>query len=148
MVTEVPPVVGPVFGLMPVTTGCGGVVKVNWSAGAFSAEVPPGVVTVTSTVAADSGGAVAVMDTALLTVKDAAVVEPNATALAPVKPVPVMVTEVPPAVDPDVGASPVTVGCGGVVNVNWSAGVFSAEVPPGVVTVMSTVAAARRARWR
>ena len=48
-------------------------------------------VTVTSTVPVDSAGEVAVIWVALFTVKLAAVV-PNFTAVAPVRPVPVMVT--------------------------------------------------------
>ncbi len=80
-----------------------------WSAGAFSAEVPAGVVTVTSTVPVPAG-AVAVIGVALLTVKVVAATVPNLTPVAPVKLVPVMVTEVPPAVDPEVGLMPVTVG--------------------------------------
>jgi len=49
---------GPEEGLTPVTAGGGGGVEenVNWSAGALTAEVPPAVVTVTSTVPTDSGG--------------------------------------------------------------------------------------------
>ena len=50
---------------------------------------------------------------ALLTVKVVAAVAPNFTALAPVKLVPVMVTEVPPAVGPGVRAHRVTVGLAG-----------------------------------
>ena len=71
----------------------------NWSA-AEVAEVPPGVVTVTSTVPAPAGE-VAVIEVAELTVKLVALVAPNLTAVAPVKPVPVIVTDVPPAVGPD-----------------------------------------------
>ena len=81
----------------------------NWSA-ALVALVPPGVVTVTSTVPAVPAGAVAVIWVALLTVKLVAAVAPKLTALAPVKLVPVIVTEVPPAVGPAVGLTPVTVG--------------------------------------
>ena len=40
---------------------CAGVLKVNWSAGALTTEVPPGVVTVTSTVPVASAGEVAVI---------------------------------------------------------------------------------------
>ena len=39
-----------------------------------------------------------------------AAVAPKLTALAPVNPVPVMVTEVPPVVGPEFGLTPVTVG--------------------------------------
>ena len=36
--------------------------------------------------------------------------DPKLTALAPVKPVPVMVTELPPAIEPATGVTAVTVG--------------------------------------
>ena len=85
--------------------------NVNWSA-APVALVPPGVVTVMSTVPALSAGEVAVIDVALLTVNAVAAVAPKLTAVAPVKPVPVIVTEVPPAVGPLVGLTLVTVGAG------------------------------------
>ena len=77
---------------------------------ALVALVPPAVVTVTSTVPAPSAGEVAVIDVALLTVKPAAAVPPKLTAVAPVKPVPVIVTDVPPAVVPLFGLTLVTVG--------------------------------------
>ena len=73
----------------------------NWSA-ALVALVPPGVVTVTSTVPVPAG-AVALMLVALLTVKLEAAVVPNFTALAPVKLVPVIATEVPPVLGPRPG---------------------------------------------
>jgi hypothetical protein len=60
--------------------------------------------------AADAVGAVAVIDVALLTVKPVAATAPKLTAVAPVKPVPVSVTVVPPPAEPLVGESPVTVG--------------------------------------
>jgi hypothetical protein len=115
IVTEVPPAVTPEFGLTPVTVGGGGVVAVNlnWSDGGLTAEVPAGVVTVTSTVPVASGGEVAVMEEAELTTKVAAAVAPNLTAVAPVTLVPVIVTEVPPALSPEFGLRPVTVGPGG-----------------------------------
>ena len=47
---------------------------------------------------------------ALFTVYEAAAVLPNFTPLAPVKPVPVIVTEVPPPVEPEVGKILVIVG--------------------------------------
>ena len=73
------------------------------------ALVPPAVVTVMSTFPAEPAGEVAVIWVAELTVKLAAL-EPNLTAVAPVKLVPVMVTDVPPAVEPVAGDTPVTVG--------------------------------------
>ncbi len=71
--------------------------------------VPLGVVTVTSTAPAASAGAVAVTEVGEAAVMVPAVA-PNFTALAPVKLVPVMVTEVPPTNGPDSGLTPVTVG--------------------------------------
>ncbi|BCK66145.1 hypothetical protein Srufu_000980 [Streptomyces libani subsp. rufus] len=71
--------------------------------------VPQGVVTVTCTVPLPTG-LVAVIWVSELTTKDAACVAPKRTAVAPVKPLPVTVTAVPPAVEPDVGETDVTVG--------------------------------------
>lgn len=61
---------------------------------------------------------------------------PKATAVAPPRFVPLMVTDVPPLVDPLDGATPETVG--GSAYVNSSAGEV-AELPTDVVTVTSTV---------
>lgn len=63
----------------------------------------------TSTVPVPAGE-VAVIDVAELTVKLTALAAPNVTAVAPVKPVPVIVTVVPPLVGPAVGEIDVTVG--------------------------------------
>ena len=82
----------------------------NWSA-ALVALVPPGVVTVTSTVPVPAGE-VALMLVALLTVKLEAAEVPNLTAVAPVNPVPVIATEVLPVLGPEAGLRPVTAGAG------------------------------------
>ena len=66
-------------------------------------------VTVTSTGPTDPAGEVAVMVVELTTVK-VAVAVPNFTPVTQLKPVPVMVTEVPPPVGPVFGTTPVTVG--------------------------------------
>ena len=84
----------------------------NWSAEPV-ALAPPAVVTVTSTVPADSAGDVAVIEVVELYVTAVAVMVPNITVAEEVKPVPMMVTEVPPAVLPLVGVMDVTVGLGG-----------------------------------
>ena len=47
---------------------------------------------------------------------------------------------------PETGLTPLTVGGGSTTYVYWSA-VLVALVPPGVVTVTSTVPAVRRGRW-
>jgi hypothetical protein len=82
---------------------------VNWSADEV-ADVPPGVVTRISTIPAEPAGLVAVIEVALFTVYEAAAVLPNFTAVAPVKPVPVIATEVPPAIGPTTGEMLVTAG--------------------------------------
>ncbi len=98
------------------------------------ALVPAGVVTVTSTVPVPAGE-VAVIWVSEPTVKEVAGLGPKRTALAPVKPVPVMVTDVPPAAGPEVGLMAVTDGP--PVYVNRSPGLV-ALVPPGPVTVTCT----------
>ncbi len=86
----------------------------NWSL-LDVAEVPAGVVTVTSTVPADSAGDTPVMEVSPFTVKLVAGTEPNMTELAPVKPAPVIATDVPPAVDPDAGLMAMIMGDGATV---------------------------------
>ena len=78
---------------------------------ALAPLVPAAVATVTSTVPAP-GGDVAVIWFRLLTVKPVAAAEPNETPVTLMKLVPVTTTEVPPAVVPALGATPVTVGGG------------------------------------
>ena len=69
-------------------------------------------VTVTFTAPAVWAAVVAVIDVLLTTFTLVAAVPPNVT-LAPAKnPVPVIVTDVPPAVVPDTGEMAVTVGAG------------------------------------
>ena len=106
IVTVVPPDCGPSVGLMLVTVGAA--VYVNWSAEEV-ADVPPGVVTVTSTTPVP-GGSSAVIVVSETTVKLVAGVMPKSTAVAPVKAVPVIVTVVPPVTGPSVGLMLVTVG--------------------------------------
>jgi hypothetical protein len=136
IVTEVPPAGGPLFGETLVTVGAA--TNVNWSA-ALVALVPPIEVTVTSTVAAACAGDVALIDVSEFTVNDAAAVPPKLTADAPVNPVPVIVTEVPPAAGPLFGETLVTAGA--ATKVNWSPALV-ALVPPIDATVTSTVPAA------
>jgi hypothetical protein len=135
-IVTAPPATGPAEGERPVTAGTGAV-KVNWSAGDVGL-VPPAVVTVTSTVPATWAGDVAVICESEITVNEGTAAVPNVTADAPVKPVPVMVTEVPPAVNPPAGEIKVTPGIG--TKVNWSE-VVTGLVPPAVATVTSMVPA-------
>ena len=78
-------------------------------------EVPADVVTVTSTGPDVPAGATAESEVAEVTLKEVAGTEPNLTAVAPVKLVPVTVTGVPPFVGPEVGLSEVTLGATGAV---------------------------------
>ncbi|HET6963194.1 MAG TPA: hypothetical protein VFH58_00375 [Acidimicrobiales bacterium] len=74
------------------------------------ADVPPGVVTVTSTVPAAPAGEVAVTRVESTAMTSVAGLAPKLTPVAPVRLVPVIVTDVPPALGPDEGLTPVTVG--------------------------------------
>jgi hypothetical protein len=132
IVTFVLPASDPAFGLTLLTVGR----NLKRSFGEI-ALVPPAVVTVTSTVPADPAGELAVIEVAELTVKLVALLEPSSTALAATKfvtevpevtvklvallepnltavaalrLVPVIVTEVPPAVGPELGLTLVTAG--------------------------------------
>ena len=134
IVTDVLPVVAPEVGEIPVSVGVG-TTKVNFEL-APTDVVPPGVVTTTSTTPADPTGLVAVIKLSLLTVKLAASTPPNDTAVAPVRFDPVIVTIVPPNVEPDVGDRLVRAGRG-VTNVNLLLAV-TADCPPAVVTRTST----------
>ena len=83
----------------------------------------------------------------LTTVNDFAGMVPKLTAVARVKPVPVIVTEVPPAAAPLVGLRPVTVGVDwiviGVLRV-WLSRVTEADAVPGVLEVKSDEAMPER----
>jgi hypothetical protein len=107
------------------------------------ALVPPAAVTVTSTVPALPAGEIATIDVSLFTVKLVAGVEPKVTPVAPVKPVPVIVTAVPPLGEPVLGDSAVTVGGGGTtmfMYVYWLAAV-DGVVPATVETDTFTLSA-------
>ncbi len=106
----------------------GGGAYVNWSAG-LVVDVPDGLVTLTSTVPTAPAGEVAVMEVAELTVKVEAATEPKRTALTVERLVPVMLTEVPPAVEPELGLTLVTVGTPEPVGC-WQFRVPLSSVPP------------------
>ena len=122
---------------MLLIAGAPSATYVKWSAELVEL-VPPGVVTVTSTVPAAPAGDTAVSDVLLATITPVAEVVPNMTEVAPVRAVPVTVTTVPPAVVPLVGETPETVGAGTATKVNWSAELV-ALVPLDERTVTSTV---------
>jgi hypothetical protein len=86
------------------------------------------VVTVTSTVPLLSAGDVAVSEVDELNVTLVAAVEPKLTVLPAVNPVPVMETEVPPAVGPDIALTAVTLGvaaAAGVANTTTTASIIA-----------------------
>jgi hypothetical protein len=100
-----------IVGVRPVIVGAA--TYMNWSA-AEVADVPSGVVTVTSTGPGELAGLVVLIILSLTITTLVAEVFPKFTAFAPVKPVPVMITAVPPDVEPDTGVMPVIVGAGAV----------------------------------
>ncbi len=107
-VTVFPPPMGPPVGFRAVTWGVT-VPKRKLSA-EVSGLVPAGVVTEIPTVPAAWAGAVAVILMSLFTVNDVAAVPPKLTAVAPVNPEPLIVTIVPPPVEPVVGETLVIAG--------------------------------------
>jgi hypothetical protein len=133
IVTEVP--TGPLVGLIAVIagTGGGGGGAVTWNVLALLA-VLTGVVTVTEPVVEPDGTVVVIIES-LMSVKVAGV-PLNLTAVAPVRPLPVMVTAVPGG--PLLGESPDTIGWTGTATVN---GVGDEAVPPAPVTVTAPVVA-------
>jgi hypothetical protein len=135
MVMPVLPAVLPVFGVTAVTVGAG-TVYVKWSEFEI-AEKPPYVFTVTSTVPPGLAGDVAVIDVSEFTVKLAGT-SPKKTPVAPVKLLPVIITDVPPARLPELGLTPVTEGAEAALKV-YRSPETGAEVPPGAVTRMSQV---------
>ena len=116
----------PIAGVNEAMLGAGMKVK-----GVLLVAVPPGEVMVMAPVAPLP--TVAVIDVALTTVKEAAAVPPKATAVAPVKLVPLMVTIVP--VPPLLGVNEAMFGPAMKVKVP-----LLVAVPPGVVTVSGPVA--------
>ena len=81
----------------------------NWSADVV-VLVPLEVVTVTSTVPADSAGDVAVIDVEEVTLNEVAATLPKDTFVVPDRLSPVTVTIVPPAVEPVAGDTELTDG--------------------------------------
>src|SRR5205807_8275 len=97
--------------------------------------VPAGVVTVTSTAPWAPAGAVTVIDVAVNAVTLPALAPKLTVGVPGVKLVPEMVTTVPPAVVPEPGLTPLTVGPLRYVKVSAA---VAELVPFGVVTVTST----------
>jgi hypothetical protein len=126
MVTLVP--IAPLVGVKLVIVGAETTVKLP-----ALVPVPPAVVTLIVPVVAPLG-TVAVIWVEELTVKEVALVPLNFTAVAPVKPVPVIVTLAP--IPPLVGEKLVTVGTGTTVKLE-----LLVPVPPAVVTLIVPVIA-------
>jgi hypothetical protein len=106
MVTLVPPAVGPADGLRLRTVGTGAYVNTS---PLTAAEVPAEEVTCTST-APVPAGLTALTDVAEMLVTAVPGTPPKVTPVVPDRAVPVMVTVVPPATGPLVGAIEVTAG--------------------------------------
>src|SRR4029077_17837065 len=108
IVTPVPPAAGPLFGLTLLTVGAVADVYVN-----PLLRLPlcvSGFVPVPVTAPAACAGVVAVICVPLTTTTFVAAVPPNVTVAPAAKFVPVIVTAVPPAVDPLFGETLLTVG--------------------------------------
>jgi len=126
MVIAVPPANTPEFGFTNVMVG-NGVTYVN----AFGLlALPPSVVTATICGPTAPSGVTALMEVALTTVKLVTPTDPIVTMVAPVKFVPVMVINVPPRVEPELGLTLEIVGAGAMY-VNAPPAV---NVPPTVVS--------------
>ena len=110
MVMGIPPNMVPVEGEMLVTVGADG----RNVKSVFAALVPPGVVTYTEVAPALPAFTVAVIVVGLTTSISVATSLPMFTEVAPVKFVPVIVTEVPPVSGPVEGETLMTVGGGGI----------------------------------
>jgi hypothetical protein len=126
IVSAVPPAVGPVGGEIPETLGV--LVYVKPSVSVF---VPPLVVTTTLTAPALPGGVVQMID-----VSESAVMShefPPTVTVAPPRFVPVMVMEVPPPVEPDVGLTAPMLGAATYENPSVSV----AEPLPVVTTTLT-----------
>ena len=82
--------------------------------------VPPGVVTVTSTGPAETDGEIAVIAVSEAIVKPDDGTAPKLTAVAPVNPLPAIVTLVPPVAGPETVEMPVTRGAGTNVSLSVS----------------------------
>ena len=134
MMTDVPPAVVPAVGLTEVMTG---MPKVYFEP-AEVVEVPAALAAVISTVPAAWAGDVAVIWVSELIVKLVAAVAPKLTAVTSVKPEPVIITDVPPAVVPAVGLTEVMIGAPKV----YLEPAEVVEVPAPLVAVMLTVPAA------
>ena len=112
IVTDVPPLVLPEVGEIAVTVGADALYVYPLPRVPLSESV---LVTTTSTVPAARAEVVAVIEVGLSTVTLVAAAPPKLTVAPDEKPVPVIVTDVPPLVLPEVGEIAVTVGAGALL---------------------------------
>src|SRR5258706_448842 len=105
----VAPAIGPDDGAMIVTVGAGTTYAKPLASVPFCASA---LVTVTLTGPAACAAVVAVIVVLVATVTPVAALPPTLTVAPAAKPVPVIVIPVPPLVEPDAGATLVTVGAG------------------------------------
>ena len=111
-VTDVPPLVLPEVGEIAVTVGANALYVYPL----FNVPLCESVlVTTTLTIPAACAEVVAVIEVELTTVTLVAAVPPKLTVAPDEKPVPVIVTDVPPLVLPEVGEMAVTVGAGALL---------------------------------
>src|SRR5689334_9300937 len=110
IVTEVPPAVVPEVGLIPLTEGAGNGAAAYVNPFVFVPASPPGLVTVMLTAPLECAGVVAVIVVLPTTVTFVAAELPKLTLAPEAKPVPDIVTEVPPAAAPLAGETPLTTG--------------------------------------
>jgi hypothetical protein len=126
-VTLLPPIIAPPVGDKPVRVGAATYINV---APLLVAEA---VLTVIALAPAASVGAVAVIVLSDSTVTAVAAVVPKFTSRALIKPAPVIVTTVPPAIGPEVGVIELITGDG------WKLKLSELSVPPRVVILIGTV---------
>lgn len=132
MVTVFPPAVGPAFGLRLLTVGA----PKAYLSPDDAALVPPGVVTLTSTVPWACAGATALTWLEETKVTELDAVDPKwAPSPDTTNPVPLMVTVFPPAAGPALGLRLVTVGSESYLYLSADE---MALVPVDPVTVTST----------
>jgi hypothetical protein len=106
IVTELPPPTGPELGDTPLIVG-----RYRYLSAVTICDVPPATVTQTLICPlAAAAGTVTVICVGEFTVNVDAFTVPNRTAVAPVNPVPVIVTELPPPTGPELGDTPLIVG--------------------------------------
>ena len=102
---------------------------------------PPGLVTFTAAAPAVPAGVVAVIDVLLTTTTLVAAAMPKVTVSPEAKFVPVIVTAVPPAVDPLLGETLVTVGAGPTDGANVAICITHAPEPRNVAVALLLPAA-------